>query len=210
MRRSYPLTALAAALALTSCLLPGRRDPTEPANAGFLQDYGLLHTAKLVRRAYLKPETDLHRYHTVRIPDLENYTGHAVDPEALRLAADAVADALQALPPSHRPFALVDRSPRDAGAWVDLRLEAAMTTYDLNADAGGLSRLSHQTVLAVECRLVDGKSGEVVGLIQHRVKVKLDDVEYQNPVRSALAQLGHDIAGWLADPQVEIDDEDRR
>src|SRR5215468_1904310 len=115
MRRHTPLHALCAALILSGCLLPGRREPAEPkANAGFFQDYALLRPARIVRHAYLKPGTDLHRYSSVRIADFENYSGRPIDPEALRLVAESTTESLQALPPSRRPFQLVDRSPRGA------------------------------------------------------------------------------------------------
>jgi hypothetical protein len=207
MTRPARTSALLPVLLLAGCLLPGRREPTASGEAGFLQDYSLLRPAQIVRQAYLKPGTQLRGYRAVRIPDFENYSGRPVDPEALRLVAEAVAASLQSLPPDQRPFLLLDRSPRDAAGWVDLQLLGAVTEYEVKTDSSSWNRLRDQAVVAVECRLVETRGGGLVAQIQHRTRAKIEHVQYQNPVRSAIDQLGHDIAAWLANPVVKAREE---
>jgi hypothetical protein len=211
MRSQVSGLILLAAFTQTSCLLPGSQGPSTPATAGFFEDYSLLRASSKVRQAYLNPEIDLRSLRSVRIPDFANYTGRALDPQALTLAAEALTSELELLPPSRRPFQLIDRSPRTAAGWVDVLLEGAITTYEVKTETTKWSRLSDQVVVGIECRLIESRTGRVVALIQHRRKRNLSETGYDNPVREVLQQIGRDMADFLAAPDEleESDDEDQ-
>lgn len=191
----------------SACLLPGHGAPKEPSV--YVTDESVMRSAKLVRRAYLKPGTDLRSFGSIRIPDFQDYTGKSVDPQALQLLAESLAAALQELPPNLKPFERIDRQGRVDPDPDALMLKGALTVYEINVDRGSLTRLGNQVVVAVECQILDTKTGAVVALIQHRAKQGSSETGYQNPVRAAIERLGQDMAQWLAAPELGSEDEEQ-
>jgi hypothetical protein len=192
-----------AVLCLAGCLLPGRDRPASSSDAGFFDDYALLKPSGLVGRAYVNPAVDRQKMQSVRILDFANYSGKDVDPHALTLLADSVTAEIEARPPGRRPFQLIDRSPRGASNWVDAVLECAVTTYDVRSDTSSHSRMSQQVVVGIECKLLEAQSGAVVMLLQDRVKEKLSETAYDNPVREAMRKLSRKAVDFLYAPDVD-------
>ena len=190
----------------SACLLPGHSAPKDPTV--FVTDESVMRAAKTVRRAYLKAGTDFRSFGSIRIPDFQDYTGKSVDPQALSLLAESLAAALQDLPPNLRPFQRIDRQGRVDPEPNALMLQGALTVYEINVDRGSLTRLGNQVVVAVECQVLDTKTGAMVALIQHRAKQGSSETGYQNPVRAAIERLGQDMAQWLANPELGSEDEE--
>ncbi len=190
-------------LFFSACLLPSKKRHTPQADTSFLGDEELLRPSEVVTQGYLSPKLNLRDYHSIRIPDFENATGHEIIPQAERVAAEALAEELERFPERRRAFQLIDRSPATATAEVDLLLEGAITVFNTRMDDMGRARLNDKIKIAIECRILDAKTREVVALIRNRQKQNRSYVGYENPVRIALRGLARGIAEFITQPDIE-------